>query len=166
MKRFISTLVSFSLLVGCAVGPQQFAEKRYTLRPDELCRAHEAAQKDNNYSFLTDIEQELSNRGISPFECADILKDSNRKAAGVAIAILGILAVAAAAKSGGSGGNNYQPITSSQDHDWAWDQFYNERFDLVWACRGKQTGRFSELSRCDYKSKIDSTWPSKRADGR
>lgn len=165
IKRFTASLVVSSLITGCAVSPQQFAEKRQSLRPDELCRTREAAERKNNFSFLSEIDQELTRRGISPNECSDIVKKSNSNAAGAAVVILGALAIAAAAKSGGYGGNSYQPNTNT-DYDWAWDQFYNSQYNLVWACRGIQTGQFAELYRCNYKAKNDNTWPSKRADGK
>lgn len=75
--------------------------------------------------------------------------------------LLTILAVAGAAaiarNGGGSGGSGYAP----QDYDWAWDEFYNENYQLVWACRGKQTGQFSDFDRCSGKLKIDNEWPGK-----
>ena len=39
------------------------------------------------------------------------------------------------------------------DIDWAWD--------LVWHCRGIQTGQFAEHTKCAGKSKNDDRWPSK-----
>lgn len=50
-------------------------------------------------------------------------------------------------------------VPQSQDHEWAWDQFYAQNYQLVWACRGIQTGQFAEESRCAYKTKFDSRWP-------
>ena len=66
-------------------------------------------------------------------------------------------AVAIAANGGGGGGSNY----AAQDYDWAWDEFYNQHYQLVWACRGKQTGQFADLEKCAYKYKSDITWPAK-----
>jgi hypothetical protein len=45
------------------------------------------------------------------------------------------------------------------DYDWAWDQFYNANYALVWACRGKQTGQFADMAKCQYKPQNDLTWP-------
>ena len=39
------------------------------------------------------------------------------------------------------------------DIDWAWD--------LVWHCRGIQTGQFAEHTKCAGKSKNDDRWPNK-----
>jgi hypothetical protein len=49
----------------------------------------------------------------------------------------------------------------TQDHEWDWDQFYHSSGQLVWACRGVQTGRFSELERCASKPQSDTRWPNK-----
>lgn len=51
--------------------------------------------------------------------------------------------------------NRYQ-----YDIDWAWDEFYNNG-QLVWACRGKQTGEFANDYACAGKPKNDFTWPQK-----
>ena len=60
--------------------------------------------------------------------------------------------VVSAARSGGGG---------TYDYDWSWDQFYNKNYQLVWACRGKQTGQFADLENCTNKPKNDFTWPNK-----
>ncbi len=54
-----------------------------------------------------------------------------------------------------------QPLAPrQQDWDWAWDQFYSDGY-LAWACRGMQTGKFSEDWHCSTKIKTDYTWPQK-----
>jgi uncharacterized membrane protein len=47
------------------------------------------------------------------------------------------------------------------DKAWDWDEFYDQRGQLVWACRGVQTGRFSDEAKCEYKFKNDRRWPDK-----
>lgn len=160
-NRLISTLTILSLLTGCAVGPTQFAAQKDRLSPLDICRARASAIEKNNAQYLSNIDEELRRRGISTGDCTGIVSDGNKTAAAAAIAIIGILAIAAAARSGG-GGSSYQS-TGINDYDWAWDEFYNEYASLVWACRGKQTGRFAEADQCAYKLKVDTTWPSKRA---
>ena len=66
-------------------------------------------------------------------------------------------AAAAAAGGGGGGGGAY----GASDYDWDWDQFYNQYGQLVWACRGIQTGQFAELHHCAYDVKVDTRWPGK-----
>ena len=79
------------------------------------------------------------------------------------LAVVGAVAAAAAvSKGGGGGGSNYsQAAASTEDYDWAWDQFYNEYRQLVWACRGIQSGQFALQERCQYKPVNDFTWPQK-----
>lgn len=72
------------------------------------------------------------------------------------VAVAGAVAVAANG-GGGGGASSY----AAQDYDWAWDEFYNQHYQLVWACRGKQTGQFADLEKCAYKYKSDITWPAK-----
>ena len=50
---------------------------------------------------------------------------------------------------------------NNKDRDWAWDQFYHSTGSLVWACRGIQTGRFAEKTRCYGKPRNDYRWPNK-----
>lgn len=164
MKKSALVLVIAAMLSGCAISPQQFAAQRETLRPDELCKGRASAVQSGDYQFRSDIDGELYRRGLGPSQCPAIMEEASRKAAAAAAIILGGLAVVAIAKSSGGGGYPYQPI--SQDYDWEWDQFYDQNYQLVWACRGRQTGQFAFLDRCAYKWKSDSTWPSKRADTR
>ena len=53
-----------------------------------------------------------------------------------------------------SGSENY-------DYDWDWDQFYDQYYNLVWRCRGIQTGRFADSDNCYYDTMDDDRWPSK-----
>jgi hypothetical protein len=85
--------------------------------------------------------------------------DDTLKKVGIGLAVVAIGA-AAYYGSKGSGGGGYAPAQAA-DYDWDWDQFYNANYQLVWACRGVQTGQFSDESHCTYKAKIDSRWPAK-----
>lgn len=66
---------------------------------------------------------------------------------------------------------NYQALNSQAvaaplaptpiaDFDWAWDQFYHQG-QLVWVCRGAQSGQFAQVERCAYKPQNDYRWPGK-----
>ena len=46
-------------------------------------------------------------------------------------------------------------------HNFAWDQFYNDRRQLVWACRDKRSGEFAYQKWCQLSPANDYTWPSK-----
>jgi hypothetical protein len=47
------------------------------------------------------------------------------------------------------------------DYEWDWDEFYDQSGDLVWTCRGVQTGQFAEFERCSGRYQTDSRWPGK-----
>lgn len=49
------------------------------------------------------------------------------------------------------------------DVDWQWDEFYGPNGQLVWACRGVQTGQFAFEDKCANRAKVDIFWPDKRA---
>ncbi len=50
---------------------------------------------------------------------------------------------------------------NAADQEWDWDGFYNEYRQIVWACRGVQTGQFAFDERCAFKTKTDYRWPEK-----
>src|SRR5690606_21767936 len=107
-----------------------------------------------DYQFKISLKRELESRGYSLLDCKKIMDDRHS-----AIAIGAILGAALIAVSqSGGGGSGYAPVS---DYDYAWDQYYNQYGQLVWACRGKQTGQFSYLENCRYKPANDYTWPSK-----
>ena len=47
------------------------------------------------------------------------------------------------------------------DYDYDWDQFYDQYYNLVWRCRGIQTGQFADNLNCIYDTKDDDRWPDK-----
>ncbi len=49
-----------------------------------------------------------------------------------------------------------------QDVLWAWDLFDDQYGSPTWACRGKNTGEFSDLDKCSMEGKNDSIWPGQR----
>jgi hypothetical protein len=57
--------------------------------------------------------------------------------------------------------SNWANAYTSPDYEWDWDAFYNEYRQLVWACRGVQTGQFSTDDKCAFKPKTDLRWPGK-----
>ena len=54
-----------------------------------------------------------------------------------------------------------QQYRSSADYDWDWDAFYDQNYNLIWRCRGINTGRFADNSKCSMDAKDDDRWPSK-----
>lgn len=83
-------------------------------------------------------------------------EDSTSKyvAAGLGLLAIGALAYAA----GQNTGAGYAPAAPT-DYDWAWDLQRGTNNSLVWVCRGRQSGRYADQSRCAYKYQSDNAWP-------
>jgi hypothetical protein len=157
LRSAIAITLSVSLVTGCAASQDAFYSDRSGISDVTLCRTQEAAQNGQDAKFKGDLRREIVRRGLSSTKCQAVIKDADN---GIALGIFAVIvlgALAGAAANGGGGG--YVP-TTTQDVDWDWDQFYNEG-QLVWMCRGIQTGQFAESSNCaaDYKS--DARWPDK-----
>ncbi len=163
LRTILAVILALSL-TGCAISPQQFYAERAALSNVDTCRAFESARKSGNREFMYDAARELNARNISLADCSKLIDESNATAgkflAGVAAVAL-VAVVVAAASRGGGGGSGYVPHTT--DRSWSWDQYYNQYGQLVWSCRGEQTGQFAALSQCSGKYKSDHTWPSKQA---
>ena len=158
VRKVCVVIVACIAVAGCSSNPKEFAEKRYSLSNANVCRTQSEAYKSGNYQFASEVQSELNRRGLNAAKCES---EMTSQSAGAAVAILGaVLLVAAASKGGGGGGQYNSPVT---DYDWAWDQFYNQSYQLVWVCRGKQTGEFATQDKCAYKPQNDFTWPSKSA---
>ena len=75
--------------------------------------------------------------------------------ASTAILVVGVAAAAAIVSEGGGGG------APAEDYDWDWDAFDDQYGYLQWRCRGIQTGRFADNSKCLYDIKDDNRWPGR-----
>lgn len=157
--KFVAYTVVLAMISGCAVTPERFEKSKFSMSDTEVCKAVAAAEKsgDSNYIFATGQEQ--TRREVTDEGCAMLISADKKKTAIAGAAILGALVILAASRGGGGGA----PQAQANDYDWDWDQFYNQYRQLVWACRGVQTGQFADNSRCQYKLQIDSHWPSKEA---
>lgn len=158
--KLLVSIVSFAVLIGCSSTPKEFAQNRYTLSDANVCRTNAEAQKRGDYQFAAEVQVELDRRRVSYDQCQS---EMTKQGAGAAVAILGAVLLVAAASRSGSGGGGGQYTSPATDYDWAWDEFYNQSYQLVWACRGKQTGQFAMQDKCAYKPQNDFTWPSKSA---
>lgn len=154
-ERWIST-VALLTLAGCAVSPERFRSERYSLSNTQVCRTAISSAAEKDPSFNYDVWQEAQRRGLTGQDCRALINEQN-----VGIGVAAILGAAIIAASRGGGGGGYNP--AAYDTEWDWDQFYNEYRQLVWACRGVQTGQFAEAYRCSGKWQTDARWPSKEA---
>lgn len=102
------------------------------------------------------MNEEVNKRGLSSERCETLVREENQRAALILGAIAVGLAAAAARRGGGGGGSPTQA-----DYEWDWDEIRNQYGQLVWVCRGVQSGEFAELWRCGGKVKTDWRWPGK-----
>ena len=65
----------------------------------------------------------------------------------------------AAANSTNGGAEEYY----SGGYGVAWDQFYDQNYQLIWSCRDKATGQFVYDYQCGGQAMVDTTWPGWRA---
>lgn len=148
------------VMAGCAITPQRFEAEKYRMTELEVCQSAVDAYRGPDYSFRSSVEAEAARRGLTVERCKSLLEEDRSKKLAAAAVVLGVLAIAAAARGGGGGGGGAGAPT---DYDWDWDMFYNQYRQLVWACRGVQSGQFADNGKCAYKVKTDSRWPSLEA---
>ncbi|RZI80860.1 MAG: hypothetical protein EOP38_21150 [Rubrivivax sp.] len=141
---------------GCASSPEHFAKHRQSLSDLDVCRTLRSANQGSDQAFIADVSTEASDRGLDADRCTSLITRANQTMA-AALLVIGAAAAVAAARSGGGGYGS----PAQQDYDWAWDQFYTQGYQLVWACRGVQTGEFADQYRCAGKSQSDHRWPGK-----
>lgn len=145
-------------IAGCAVSPRQFAAQRTTLSDVDVCRAYEASRKSRDVSFIMDTERELNARGVVRTNCPGLISAANQKTGQAVVGIAAALLLIAAVAAGGGGGGAGQSYANTTDYAWSWDLHYNQYGQLVWSCRGEQTGQFADLYRCQGKIKSDYKW--------
>lgn len=157
MKKTVSAALLVSILSGCAVSRSAFYENRHAVSDTKLCHALAGNDAKNDADFSSDLHAEASRRGLSTSDCET--KKRNQALAVGAGVLLGA-AIIAVAKKGGGG--YYAPTANNvRDTQWEWDEFRDESGYLVWACRGVQSGRFSDQHHCNGKFQSDYRWPGK-----
>ena len=68
-----------------------------------------------------------------------------------------LMAIGTAIGNGANTQSQYLP----SDYDWDWDAFYDGYGNLLWRCRGIQSGQFANNSNCQYDYLDDDRWPNK-----
>ena len=149
------TVLLLSFLVGCATSKPNFYSDRTAASNAGICRAIREATTVGDSEYGSDLRKELGRRGVSFTSCDQILRD---QAVAIGAGVLVAVAVVAAARNAGGGGGGYG---GAYDYDWEWDAFYSSSYQMVWACRGVQTGQFADGFKCQAKQKTDWKWPEK-----
>lgn len=154
IRRGVVTSVISTQLVSCVgITSQSFYANPSQASDYQICKSWKSTE---DIAFKLSLKAELESRGKSLFDCQRIMDERHN-----AIAIGAILGAALIAISQSGGGGSGSAPSYATDYDYAWDQFRNEYGQLVWACRGKQTGQFAYKEKCQYKSVNDYTWPTK-----
>ena len=122
----------------------------------KLCRIWAST---TDQSYRNRVGQILVKRGASVDKCQRLISSDNSTATTIAVAGAATAAGIAAASSGYGGGGGYY----SGGYGVAWDQFYNQNYQLSWRCRDKATGQFVYDYQCGGQAMVDTTWPGWRA---
>jgi hypothetical protein len=145
-----------SILIGAAICATGCTTNTSNINSDPrsestltLCRTL-ASSADQEYRNR--VVQVLVRRGATVEKCQRLISTDNAVVTGIAVA--GVAAAAGAAAHNGYGGGGYP-----RPYGVAWDQFYNENYQLIWRCRDKATGRFVYDYYCNGLPMIDTTWP-------
>lgn len=163
--KHITVMAAALVASGCAMSPERFSQTRLSLNDTEVCRSARDANASRNSDFIQATQAELDRRSVMPQACDKLIQEEDTRNAVAALAVIAIVGVAAAAANNSAGGYASSSTSSAysptSDYDWAWDQFYGASYELVWACRGIQTGKFADFYRCQYDPRIDNRWPGK-----
>lgn len=160
LQRITAIIMSAVLVAGCASSPKHFAKHKESLTNLDVCRTWKSAANGRNADFLANVAAEADRRDLTADQCAEEIRKGN-DAVTAAVVVLGVVAAVAAVAAGSRGGGYPNSYAPASDHEWDWDQFYTQSYQLVWACRGVQTGEFADAWRCNGKAKTDFRWPGK-----
>lgn len=150
--RKTSTLLAALIVSGCTTTQSSFYKDPDKQTVTNLCRAWAKTQ---DPKFARDLQNELRSRGVtSPQECQKRINVENAIITGIAVA--GAAVAIGAAAQNGYGGSGYSGYDS---YGVAWDQFYNQYYQLIWRCRSRSNGQFVDDYYCAGKPKTDFTWP-------
>lgn len=152
MKTRGSTALALSVVLGvsgCETSNTGANVDPTSQSTTTLCRA---LTTNSDQAYRQRVASLLVRRGATAEKCQRLIAADNSMAAGIAIAGVAVAAGAAAK----NGGGYYVPPRS---YGVAWDQFYNEYYQLIWRCRDRSTGRFVYDSYCYGEPMVDYTWP-------
>lgn len=167
--RAIALAVSLAIPIsGCStmasIPQDHFAKHKRGLTDEGVCAAMFTAAAEykstGRTAYFTETLAEVERRGRSVDWC-NKRRDEQQNAAAGAVALVAVVGLVALAAKGGRGGagNGYAPASSASDTNWDWDQFFDANGQLVWRCRGVQTGQFAIDVECINKPQLDLRWP-------
>lgn len=166
--RFIQRSIAWVAIIAlasCAASPERFYDDRYSLSDTRLCRTVNKAEKSSDGSFRDDALAERDRRRLSPERCHQLEVRQALAIGAVAAAATAVVVIAHNNRHSGGGGYAggggvaYVP-PMVYDTEWDWDQFFRGG-QLVWECRGVQTGQFAPPENCLGLAMTDWRWPDK-----
>lgn len=140
------TAVCLALVVatsGCAVSPQQFAQRKQTMSDTDVCRAAQSARQSGDAGYITMVNEEGNRRRLTVDKCNALITQEDRGAAIAAVAAVGIAALAIAANQ--DSGTAAPPVGGASH---VWVRSFNERRQPVWVCKEVKTGKVEEPYHC------------------
>lgn len=166
---FVALSVALSSCTTMSTIPEErFKRERTAMSDEAACAAlftagREYKQTGRTEYFAATLD-EITRRGKNVEWCNQRKDEQAETAAGALVFGALIALVAVAAKGGGAPSNANAYNTTSRrapatDTDWDWDQFYDANGELVWRCRGVQTGQFAIDAECINKVQLDLRWP-------
>ena len=168
MRTTAGLLAAAVLAGGCAQAPltyERFVHQTQGLSDAQVCQAWFHARQTNQADYLRMAYSEASRRGLEYSGCLAMQEEQQKReqeqtktARNILLGVAIVALTVAAARRGSGGGYSERADTS-----YSWDLFYNEYRQLVWACRGEQTGQFADQEKCAYKPRHDGRWPSLEA---
>ncbi len=151
-----NTIVSFlilSFITGCSASRHAIITGDSELTDAQVCRNYlndkdilaksYTAENTDEANYIYALNREVKYRALTQYKC-EILAAQDRKE----------IAQGVVAAAGAGGSNNYSS-------GYAWDQFYDGNYNLVWRCRDKSTGQFANNSACSGQYQNDNTWTGK-----
>ena len=150
---------------GCTTSPSSFIKNAAKLDDTDVCQNflkdfNKLYRKKSSGTitalesqYLTKLEYQYDSRSLTRPRCERLVAENNKRILAGVAAVTAAVAVANYASKNSGGG--YAP------QGYAWDQFYDNSYNLIWRCRNKSNGQFAADSFCSGQYKVDSTWTGK-----
>jgi hypothetical protein len=140
--RKMACLVVALAVAGCAVTPQQFAQRKNTMTDTEVCQAARSARQSGDANYVRGVNDEGYRRGLTVDRCNALVAQADRDGAIAAVALAGMAALALASHQNG---NAAAPAPAGE---YAWVRALNAQRRPIWECREVKTGKLEEPYHC------------------
>lgn len=145
LSHRIACIATAIAVAGCAVSPQQFAQRKNSMSDTEVCQAANNARESRDNDYIRTANAEGYRRNLTPEKCAALIAKADENNVIGAVALLGVAAIAVAANQGG--GNGAAP-PQARTSEYAWVRSYDKQRRLSWVCKEVKTGKEEEPYHC------------------